>query len=239
VRLTAGRGWTFPDAESAARFARGVPKSLYTTRPDWVSIEGSGDLSGSAGLSGGDKEAAASLVGSGVGAEAAAGFRYSVTDHTLTDYFRASVDTPGLDLPLLNGPGGGRKQWLVEYTHGRDGPRKLVFRRADGSLDGNHVTETVLTLDLRDPDNWAVAEPLVERLDLGSARAVLRRIAVAGTTERSVSTYNDSSSGLSLSFAAGVKFSVGATRVKIDKALVDASAWTPGSRERERFDCQR
>jgi hypothetical protein len=70
-----------------------------------------------------------------------------------------------------------------------------------------------------------------------AAEAALRRIRAAGVTERYVSTVSDHTSGVSLSFAAGVKFSFDARKVTIDKRLVQATAWTPGSAERERFDC--
>ena len=245
VRLTAGRGWTFPDALAAREFVEHLPASLGETGrypPRWVSADGAADLSGSAGLSAGDGKAAGDLAGVGAGGELAAGFRYSPADHALTSYLRAAVDAPELALPLLPSQGGGRVQWLVEYTRDRDGPRELLFRHADPSADGNRVTETVGRLGLRDPANWAVARPLVEDYHgpaalARAAAAALRRIRDAGVTERYVSTVADRSSGVSLSFAAGVKFSFDARKVDVDKRLVAASAWTPGSRERERFDC--
>jgi hypothetical protein len=245
IRLTAGRGWIFPDSLSSQEFAKHLPESLAEQGrypPSWVSAEGAADLSGSAGLSAGDGEAAGELVGGSAGGEAAAGFRYSPADHALTSYLRAAVDAPELTLPLLPSQGGGRTQWLVEYTRDRDGPRELVFRHADPSAAGNRVTETVARLNLRVPANWAVAAPLVDEYHGPAAVAraaanALRRIRAAGVTERYVSTVSDHTSGLSLSFAAGVKFSVDARKVDIDKRLVAGSAWTPGSGERERFDC--
>jgi hypothetical protein len=245
IRLTAGRGWTFPDALAARGFAEHLPDSLAETGrypPSWVSAEGAADLSGAAGLSAGDGEAASDLTGVSGGGELAAGFRYSPPDHALTRYLRAAVDAPELTLPLLPSRGGGRVQWLVEYTRDRGGPRELVFRHADPSDSGNRVTETVARLGLRDPANWAVARPLVEDYQgpaalARAAAAALRRVRDAGVTERYVSTVADRSSGVSMSFAAGVKFSFEARKVDVDKRLVAASAWTAGSRERERFDC--
>lgn len=245
IRLTAGRGWTFPDALAARAFAEHLPDSLAETGrypPSWVSVEGAADLSGSAGLSAGDGEAAGDLLSVGAGGELAAGFRYAPADHALTSYLRAAVDAPELTLPLLPAQGGGRVQWLVEYTRDRDGPRELVFRHADPSDHGNRVTETVARLGLRDPANWAVARPLVEDYHgpaavARAAAAALRRIRAAGVTERYVSTVADRSSGASLSFAVGLKFSAGARKIDVDKRLVAASAWTPGSHERERYDC--
>jgi hypothetical protein len=242
VRLTAGRGWTFPDGLSAREFAEHLPESLADTPPNWVSAEGAADLSGSAGLSAGQAGAAAELVRGEAGGELAAGFRYSPADRALTSYLRAAVDAPELVLPLLPSQGGGRVQWLVEYTRDRAGPREVVFRHADPSGAGNRVTETVARLSLRDPANWAVARPLVEERHgpaavARAAAAVLGRIRAAGVTERYVSTVADTTSGVALSFAAGLKFSFDARRVRIDRRLVEASAWTPGSDERERFDC--
>jgi hypothetical protein len=245
VRLTAGRGWTFPDGLSAREFAEHLPDSLVETvryPPSWVSAEGAADLSASGGLSAGQAGAAAELVSGGAGGELAAGFRYSPADHALTSYLRAAVDTPELVFPLLPSQGGGRVQWLVEYTRDRAGPREVVLRHADPSDGGNRVTETVARLNVRDPANWAVAHALVEDYHgpaavARAAEAVLRRIREAGVTERYVSTVADNTSGVALSFAAGLKFSFDARKVKIDKRLLEASAWTPGSAERERFDC--
>ena len=88
-----------------------------------------------------------------------------------------------------------------------------------------------------------MAAPVIARLrtpsgKLADLRALLDRIRVAGTTQRYVSTVNDSTTGASLAFGEGLKFGVSASRIQIRRRLVDARAWTPGSAAaRARADC--
>ena len=64
------------------------------------------------------------------------------------------------------------------------------------------------------------------------------RTAQAGTrVERAVYAVRDESGEFDLAARIGVAFGVEADRVDVDKRLVAASAWTPGSQERVREDC--
>jgi hypothetical protein len=65
----------------------------------------------------------------------------------------------------------------------------------------------------------------------------MRRIATHGTVERTVSTVQDDSKGASGSVRVGYRFGAGGRITRIHKSLVEASARTGGSRDRERFDC--
>jgi hypothetical protein len=56
-------------------------------------------------------------------------------------------------------------------------------------------------------------------------------------TERYTSTVADTSSALSASVKLGLKLAVKGQRIRVQKRLVAAGAWTRGSGERERFDC--
>jgi hypothetical protein len=47
----------------------------------------------------------------------------------------------------------------------------------------------------------------------------------------------DESEEFEVSARLGIAFGVDADKVDVDKRLVAASAWTPGSRERVREDC--
>jgi hypothetical protein len=243
LRVTAGRGWTFTGAEEAARFAAELPASLTSSRwpADWNSVEAGPEASAMVGAAVGRGDAALSGIGvSGTGS-LGLGARLS-RDHLVTLYLRASLLGPEVELPLLQTPGRGRTDLVAEYTFGRDGTRSVVLRRAVPSRGNNRLTETVATLDLTQPANWAVAAPVIARLrspsgKLADLRALLARIRVAGTTQRYVSTVNDSTTGAALDFGEGLEFGVSASRIQIRRRLVDARAWTPGSAARARADC--
>jgi hypothetical protein len=237
LRVTAGRGWTFPDERRAHAFLHGLPLSLARTPASWMSAEDAADLSGTVGIAAGDEQAAVDLVGASAGGEAALGVRVSAA-HEVTRYVRTAVDAPELTFPLFASQGGGRTQWLVEYTRTPAGPREVVFRHAEAGDAGNRVTETIGRLDLRDAANRAVAEPLARGVPTpAEARAVLRRIREAGVTERYTSSVADTSSEVSASVKLGLKLAVSGARIHVRKRLVAAGAWTGGSGERERFDC--
>jgi hypothetical protein len=70
-------------------------------------------------------------------------------------------------------------------------------------------------------------------------RLVLQRIGTHGTVERTVSEVDDASWGASGHVAGGIRFGAAGKRIKVHRTLVEATARTGGSRERERFDCQR
>jgi hypothetical protein len=242
LRVTEGRGWTFASAEEAQRFAAALPGSLTSARwpADWSSLEAGAEASAQVGATVGRGNVA--LSGIGVSATGSLGLGARIGHGLVTLYLRASLTGPEVSLPLLQTPGRGRTDLVAEYTFGRDGPRSLVLRRAVPSRNNNRLTETVATLDLTQPSNWAVAAPVIARLrtpsgELADLRAVLDRIRVAGTTQRYVSTVNDRTAGASLAFGEGLKFGVTASRIEIRRRLVDARAWTPGSAARARADC--
>jgi hypothetical protein len=244
VRFTAARGWSLPDELAAQRFLSGLPRSLVDGSrwpPDWVSAEAGAQADAMVGAALGRSRGTVSVAGAGVTGSLGVGARVT-RDRQVTVYLRASLIGPSVELPLLQAPGRGRTDLLAEYTFDRTGPRTLVFRRAVPSQAGNRLTEVVASLDLRDPANWAVARPLIARLGgpggaAADVRAVLRRIRVAGTTERYTSAYNDSSTGVSAAFGEGLKFGGSVQLIRIRRQLLDARAWTPGSAERARADC--
>ena len=243
LRLSQGRGWTFPSAEQARRFAAGLPGSLTSSRwpADWNSVDAGPEGYAMVGAAVGRGNAA--LSGIGVAATGSLGLGARISrDHLVTLYLRASLYGPDVLAPVIQTPGRGPTNYVAEFTFGRDGPRSLLLRRAVPSRNNSRLTETVATLDLTDPANWAVAAPVIARLrspagKLADLRAVLDRIRVAGTVQRYVSTVNDSSSGVSVGFGDGLKFAVSGYRTKIRRRLVDARAWTAGSAARARADC--
>jgi hypothetical protein len=243
IRMAEGRGWTFADALEAQRFAAALPGSLTSRRwpADWTSLEAGPEASAQVGATIG--RGSAVLSGIGVSATGSLGLGARIArDHVVTVYLRASLNGPEVSVPFAQAPGHGRTDLVAEFTFAGDGPRSLVLRSALPSRHGTRLTETVATLDLTDPANWAVAAPVVARLRtpsgrLADLRAVLDRIRVAGTTQRYVSAVDDSSTGAALSFGEGLQFGVSASRVKIRRRLLDARAWTRGSPARARADC--
>jgi hypothetical protein len=58
-----------------------------------------------------------------------------------------------------------------------------------------------------------------------------------GTVERAVYDVSDESGTFSLAARLGMELGVDLDKVKVQRRLVSASAWTPGSQERVREDC--
>ncbi len=105
------------------------------------------------------------------------------------------------------------------------------------------MVETVGRLDLRDPANRAIAEPLLtHRMPWPPAlaadlRAVLLRTARAGVVERSVYAVDDRSHAWSGGLELGVALGLDVSELDVRRRLVDAGAWVAGSPERRRADC--
>jgi hypothetical protein len=106
------------------------------------------------------------------------------------------------------------------------------------------VIETVGRLDLRDPANRAAVAPLLHwRAPWPPAvardlRAAALRTVEKGTVERAVYGVSDDSRDLAIELRLGLALGMDAERVDLERRLLTASAWTPGSRERERVDCE-
>jgi hypothetical protein len=103
--------------------------------------------------------------------------------------------------------------------------------------------ETVARLDLRVPVNRAVAAELLRHRApwppsvAAALRAAIRQAVRTGTVERSVYAVDDGSHSLELAARIGAEVGVEADYSKVDRRLVEASAWTAGSQERAREDC--
>ena len=234
-----GRAWEFPDAASAVRFLRSEDREAV--EPTWRFGDGGAVLKGS--LEAGGVGVASSALEASAGA--AAGVR--VGRGLTTYYIRARLDpldghvwvpgaSAGVDGPAARGA-------IVELTRDGAGPRELAFRTAGPGARGGQVVETVARLDLREPANRAAAEPLLARglpwppAIAGDLRALLKRAVTTGIVERSVFAVRDGSEQLKLEAKLGLALGVDGREVDIDRRLVAASAWTNGSRERAREDC--
>ncbi len=244
ARVTGARGWVFPNRAAADEFLEhALANSLRWERfpPAWNSVEGSAEVTAALGLAfgaSGYKERV-DLLGVAASGQGALGARIA-PGRVITVYGRVATDGPELSLPLTPSKGLGKHEWLGEVTVGPDGPREIAFRHAAASDMDSQITETVSRLDLRDPENRAVAARLLAmRLpwrDRGAIEAVARRIRSHGTIERTVSSVADDTKGISGSVKGGWKFGGSVKRIKVHRELVSAGARV-GGMERERYDC--
>jgi hypothetical protein len=251
VRIPVGIGWEFRDAATARRFLDEARQGFSPRARDWPPAWRSGEAglvtSGWAGLGVQAKgEGGESLGGraAGIDVEARSAIGARIGRGTTTLYLRAQTQGPrttGALAGLIGASPAGPV--IAEYTLDRDGPRELAFRVTARGTREHQVVETVARMDLRVPANRAVAERLLRhRAPWPPAVARDLREAVghavrAGTVERSVYAVEDDSRSLDLAARFGAEIGVEAGLAKVDRRLVEASAWTAGSPERAREDC--
>jgi hypothetical protein len=243
-----GRAWELPDAAAASRFLAAVRDGSAGDErrwpPTWRFGDAGEELAGSIGAARGflGSRAAVDVAGIEASAHAAAGVRTGRGAATL--YFRAGFT--GLEAVQggrRTGLGGGSGPVLVEYTRDAGGPRELAFRVAERGRDAGEVVETTARLDLRVPENRAVAARLLRlRAPWPPAvhddmRAVVRRAVTAGVVERSVYAVRDAGREISAAVRLGAELGVHLRRADVSRRLVGATAWTGGSGPRERADC--
>ena len=254
--LRSGRAWEVADAVAAARVLANRGDGLA---PAWRFGDLGGELEAS-----GHVSAIAEVAGIEASAAAAAGARVGGGRTTL--YARAQMTGPdafaGLPGDTRHHPLRQPRDVIAEYTRDAHGPLELAFRSVEsggvggagngGARDGGEreggaprAVETVARLDLRDPANRAAVAPLLRRrlpwppAALRDLRAAVRRAILAGTVERAVYAVDDRSHDIDLAARLGAELGVHLDRVHTDRRLLSASAWTPGSGERERYDCLR
>ena len=261
LRVAAGVGWEFPDSATARRFLAAARYGLSGATARWPAAWRSGEAglaaSGWAGLgvvATGEKGAGSSAPGDDgatlqgpaagidVSAEAALGARIGRGSTTI--YLRAETQGPEttgvLDGVLAAGP---RGPVVAEYTRDRSGPRELAFRVATRGARASEVVETVARLDLRVAANRAVAARLLRHRApwppsvVAELRAAVLQAVRVGTVERSVYAVEYGSRSLELAGRLGAEVGVEVGYSKVDRRLVEASAWTAGSQERAREDC--
>lgn len=246
ARIQGAYGWTFANQAAADAFLQSALKELRTDRwpQAWVSVESSADVSAMLGVAlGGNVRERVDLLGVTAAGHGAIGARLVHDGNVVTLYGRLASDGPELSRPLLPSIGRGREEWTAEYTFSAGGPRELAFRHIIPGDRDSRQTEIVARLDLRDPANVAVARPLLGvRFPWGAREraalaAVSERIASHGTIERTVSSIEDDSRGISGSVRGGAKFGAAFKRIAVHRSLVEASA-RAGGFERRRLDCQ-
>jgi hypothetical protein len=251
VSVAAGVGWEFPDAAAARRFLAEARSGLSPTVDRWPAAWRSGEAglatSGWAGLGvvarGEDGTALGGpAAGIEVSAESALGARIAHGSTTL--YLRAQTGrarTSGVLDGLVGAAPAGPV--VAEYTRDRSGPRELAFRVTARGARAHQVVETVARLDLRVPANREVAARLLRHRApwppavAGDLRAAIGQAVRTGVVERSVFAVQDASRSLEVAGRIGAEIGVEAGYAKVDRRLVEASAWTAGSPERAREDC--
>ena len=235
-RIMKGAAWEFPDAAAAARFLSGKSSA----RPTWRFGEAGDVLTAEAAA----KIGGATLTGVAATAQAAGGARVGKGRTTL--YIRTRLDSGAtVWLPRhtaqLAGPSTG--DVIVELTLEHGAFREVAFRTAGVGAGRGQVVDTVARLDLRDPANRAAAAHLLtRRLPWPAAVAqelhqLMRYTVQRGTVERAVYDVRDESGTFALAAKLGMELGIDLDRVKVQRRLVAASAWTPGSQERVREDC--
>jgi phosphoglycolate phosphatase-like HAD superfamily hydrolase len=259
LRVASGIGWEFPDAATARRFLAAAHYGLSPAIRRWPAAWRSGEAglavrgwaglgvvaTGEDGASRGNGEGA-SLEAPAAGIEVAAGSALGarIARGLTTLYLRAETEGPrttGLFDGLLDA--GRRGPVVAEYTRDRSGPRELAFRTSAPGAREREVVETVARLDLRVPANRAVAARLLRHRApwppsvAATLRGAVRRAVRVGTVERSVYAVEDGSRSLELAARAGAEVGLEAGYSRVDRRLVEASAWTAGSKERAREDC--
>jgi hypothetical protein len=238
LRVVNSTAWQFPDLAHARGFILGLPASAERPSPyeAWRSYDSGPEA---------EAEAKAALVGhtlAGVATavDGAGGARIA-RDGTVTLYFKAQLQRLGPSGDLVWGAGGNATNLLGELTLAHGAPRALAFHRIEASAGGARLVETVGRLDLRDPANRAAAERVL-RLEppwpSAALAALLRRIAQVGAIERSTYAVHDHSKSFDLSVKLGEELGLQTILTRTERRLVAASAWTRGSAERERFDCE-
>ena len=251
LRVASGVGWEFPDAASARRFLAeahyGLSGATARWRPAWRSGEAGLATSGWAGLGlvvtgedGKGVEGPAARIE--ISSESALGARIARGATTL--YLRAEAVGPhGTGLFDGRFGAGSRGPVVAEYTRDESGPRELAFRVSAPGASEHQLVETVARLDLRVPANRAVAARLLRHRApwppsvAEDVRAAVRHAVRFGTVERSVYAVADDSRSLELAARLGAEVGVEAGYAKVDRRLLEASAWTAGSQERAREDC--
>jgi hypothetical protein len=231
-----GKAWRFADAAAARAFldgARGDAALQAAREPDmrWDAIAGVSTAAAGAAI--------ADLARAGVttAADGAIGLRRDGARKTLT--LDLGAEDPGfaLDLPGFPAPPAGVRSVIAEVTWEAGVVRDLAVRTAT-SKDGR-LEELTGRLDLRDPENRAIAERILRpgAHTPDDLRALARRIATDGVVERDGYTVAERRRGFSVAGRLGVALGLSHERITAERRLVDAVASVRGGPPQRRFDC--
>jgi hypothetical protein len=248
LTATKGEAWELPDVAAASSLIEAIRSDKPHAPPTWRFGDGGQEGNARVGIDALDFE----VTGFEASWRAAAGVRTGRGERTI--YVDANTQLTG---PLDNLPGSSNGPWLssaapggtttgpvlVAVTRDARGLKEIAFRAVRSGNRKNQVVETVARLDLRDPDNRALAERLLRfRAPWPPAiardlRAVLRRTLEVGTVERAVYAVDDRSHAFAAGARLAVELGIETSNVDVMRRLVSATAWTRGSPERAREDC--
>jgi hypothetical protein len=233
AKLAVARGWRFPDAAAARRFIAEMPRSALDQKhwpALWHTVESGRDLAAALSV----QLPWVDLASLGISAQDALGARMT-RGGGVTLYYRPSFDGPEATLPFIPSTGRGEASLMAELSLDDEGPSQLTLRQVLPADHGNRLTESVARLNLHDPVNRA----LLPWTRLASdPRGVVKDVVRHGTVEHNVYSVNDTSRSAAGELAIGIKVGASGTLVNVERALVDATARTPGSdKQRSRFDC--
>jgi hypothetical protein len=222
AKLTAARGWTFPDEATLRRFVAGMPKSAADQGrwpAAWHTVEGSVQAEAELKAKAGKLD----LEKLGVASEDILGARIT-RDGTVTMYASMNREGPEKTWAAMPSTGPGRGSAVMELTLNGAAPRTVALRVVEPSEQNSRLTETVYRVPLNGvlpPPPWKIPE---------QARFF-------GTIERNVYSFSDKTRGISGELGAVVKFGVDVKLVDIRRTLIDETARTGSDKERSRFDC--
>ena len=236
VGYRSGRAWGFPDAAAARAFLEGASREqgMQKSRPPdvrWDALAG-----GSAAAA---EAAIADLARAGLttSSDAAIGMRREGDRRTLTLDLGAEEPHLAIDLPGYPASSAGARSVVAEVTWEGGAARELALRTA--AADDGRLEELTGRLDLRDPENRAIAErvlsPSVRTPD--ELRALARRIATHGVVERAGYALEERRRGFSVAGRLGVALGLTHERITAERRLTDAVVWVGGGPPQRRFDC--
>ena len=239
ARASRATGWVFADEAAARGFIAGLPESAGDDGrpPDWRAYRAGDEARAAVGAA----VAGHTLGGVAAAADLGAGARMG-RDGAVTVLLDAGYHGPRAFLPETGTRDAGAGRVFAEYTWDRHGPRDLVLRSA--TTNAERLVKWSARMDLHRPANRAAAGPLLHAkvpwppAAIRHAEAVLAQARRTGTVERAVSLIEDRSRHFDAGARLGLALGVDVQRVEVDRRLLSATAWTNGSRARERFDCQ-
>ena len=240
ARASRGAGWVFRDEAAARRFIAELPESARDRErpPDWRTYRAGDEARAAVGAAVGGH----TLGGVAAVADLGAGARVD-RDGAVTVLLDAGYHGPRAFLPEAGARDAGAGRVFAEYSVDRGGPRELVLRSA--TTRTGRLVEWSARLDLHQPANRAAAAPLLDAKvpwppdAVRQVEAVLAQARRTGTVERTVSLVEDRSSHFDAGARLGLALGVDVQHIEVDRRLLSATAWTNGSRARERVDCEK
>jgi len=232
LQLRRGAGWSFGSGDEAQAFIDGLPGSALARAPSWVSSTDSLDAALAAGVKLRGVDAA------GLQADAKASHAVQVGPGDVAHvFYEAELSGPALHALGAGFAELGTLSWTIEKIYASGVPAGLVLRTAQSSAGGGEVTETVRRIGLGSPLLRNAFARYFEPGPQLPTSSDLWLIDGLGRVERSTYSVSGTAVGVGLDVQAGGEVGVGEHLSVTRQRLIEATATTLGSAQRERFDC--